>query len=304
MDKTIRANMLRNLYRLFPFDLKADCVVPPATGGIVISCVINFYGRLDLLSGILHSLAQQDYSRELFEVVLVEDKGGTDAGRKMAREFSANLQISYVPLDRNFGRMGYSRNYALARTRGEIVLFLDDDTVILQSDFLAILEQSFTENPDSDAVIPHGLASYALVQDRYDFHDPYFMTSRCTAYRRSLLTELGGFCDNFIGQEDVEFVIRFSMADKQSVIAPQLSYYHPPLLVNGWRKPMAVGFSFWQMHRRYPVCVWLLALLNCCRHAPLFILPGRRNREMGRFGIGFFFGVVSGIVNRKGLNYN
>ena len=93
----------------------------------------------------------------------------------------------------------------LARSRGEYVLFLDDDTVILQEDFLSKLLDVFQSNPNIDALVPHGNASFGLVKGKYDFHDPYFMTSRCTAYRRSVLAELGGFVDDFIGQEDVEY---------------------------------------------------------------------------------------------------
>jgi GT2 family glycosyltransferase len=277
--------------------------VPSAADGLVISCIINFYGRLDLLSGILHSLAEQRFPRERFEVVLVEDKGGTEEGRKKAEEFAAYLPIVYAPLDQNHGRMGYSRNFGLVSSRGEYVLFLDDDTIILQDDFLAKLVGAFHDNPEIDAVVPHGNASYGLVKGRYDFHDPYFMTSRCTAYRRSVLTELGGFADEFIGQEDVEFVVRFFIAGKKAVNATDLRYYHPPLLVGNFRKPMAVGQSFYGAKKRYSFMVWLLLLVNCSRHAPLYLIPWGRYREMGRFGLGFLLGVLCGIRGKKELRY-
>ena len=281
-----------------------DLKLAPASDGIKISCIINFYGRLDLLSGILCSLAEQDFPREWFEVVLVEDRGGTEAGRAMADAFSARLPVVYAPLDKNFGNMGYSRNYGLARTRGDVVLFLDDDTVLLQHDFLRVLSAKFALHPEVDAIVPHGRASFALVDGRYDFHDPYFMTSRCTAYRRGVLAELAGFVDQFIGQEDVEFVIRFLLSGRKSLNCPELEYYHPPLLVGNFRKPMAVGQSFFRLHRRYPLALWLMVLANCSRHAPLYLLPGRRNREMGRFGLGFMAGVVASLFKKKGFQYD
>lgn len=299
----MRAHILKTLYRLFPFDLRGDCSVPSASDGIKISCIINFYGRLDLLSGILYSLAQQVFPRDLFEIILVEDRGGTEEGRGMAEEFAGFLPIVYAPLDQNFGRMGYSRNFGLARSRGEYVLFLDDDTVILQEDFLSKLQEVFQSNPDVDALVPHGNASFGLIRGKYDFHDPYFMTSRCTAYRRSVLAELGGFVDDFIGQEDVEYVVRFFMAGKKVLNVSGLEYFHPPLLVGNFRKPMAVGQSFFQVRKRYPFLIWILLLLNCSRHAPLYLIPWGRFREMGRFGLGFLFGVISGICGKKGLQY-
>ncbi|MRR54794.1 MAG: glycosyltransferase family 2 protein [Deltaproteobacteria bacterium] len=300
----MRTRILKTLYRLFPFDLRGDCFVPPASHGIRISCIINFYGRLDLLSGILHSLSLQNFHRNSFEIILVEDRSGTEEGRKMAEEFASSLPIVYAPLDRNFGRMGYSRNFGLSRSRGEYILFLDDDTVILQEDFLSKLVAVFQSNPEIDALVPHGNASFGLVKGRYAFHDPYFMTSRCTAYRRSVLSELGGFVDDFIGQEDVEFVVRFFMAGKKTVNSPQLEYFHPPLLVSNLRKPQAVGSSFCGIRKRYPLVVWLLVILNCSRHAPLYLLPGRRNREMGRFGIGFLVGAVASLFKKSGFRYD
>jgi glycosyltransferase involved in cell wall biosynthesis len=300
----MRQHALKWLYKRFPFDLRGDCSVPPAQEGIRISCVINFYGRLDLLDGILHSLSQQTFDRSLFEVVLVEDRNGTDAGRRMAEQFSDRLKIVYQPLDDNFGKMGYSRNFGLKHSRGDIVLFLDDDTIITQENFLEILDSTFDNNPDADAIVPQGQASYALIDGRYDFHDPYFMTSRCTAYRRNVLTELGGFVADFVGQEDVEFVIRFLLAGKQSATAPQLGYFHPPLLVPNFRKPKAVGYSFSMLRSRYPTALWLLVIINCARHAPLYLIPVRRFREMGRFGIGFMAGVFASLFNKEGFRYS
>ena len=276
----------------------------PAAEEVKISCIINFYGRLDLLDGILHSLLQQSYDRRLFEVVLVEDRNGTDAGRQMAVKFGDRLQIAYLPLDDKFGKMGYSRNFGLKYSRGNIVLFLDDDTVIMQENFLELLNSIFENHPEVDAIVPRGQASYALMDGRYDFHAPYFMTSRCTAYRRKVLSDLGGFISDFIGQEDVEFVIRFLLAGKQSLQAPELNYFHPPLLVPNFRKPQAVGYSFSMLAQRYSRILWLLVIINCARHAPLYLLPVRRFREMGRFGIGFLLGLVSALFKREGFRYS
>lgn len=300
----MREYILRTLYRWFPFDLRGDCAVPAVSDGMTLSCVINFYGRINLLEGILYSLQDQDISRDRFEIVLVEDQGGTEAGRLAAERFSKRLPIRYVPLDANYGRMGYSRNFGLAHSRGEYVLFLDDDTVLQQEDFLSRLVDAFKSSRESDALVPHGAAAYSLIDGRYDFHDPYFMTSRCTAYRRSVLAELGGFVSNFIGQEDVEFVVRFTIAGKKSRQISELHYFHPPLMVPNFRKPMAVGYSFSMLKSKYPMLLWLLVVLNCTRHAPLYLLPVRRLREMGRFGIGFMAGVIVSLFKKKGFTYS
>lgn len=295
MLNSLKTQMLRSVYALSPFDLKGDgWFLTEPSDEIKISCVINFYGRLDLLGGILHSLASQVYPTEHLEVILVEDQGGTEAGRTFCESFAGQLPIVYQPLDKNFGQMGYSRNFGLSLTRGEYVLFLDDDTVILQDNFLTLLEHAFRQHPEVDAFLPCGNASFAEWPGGYDFHDPYFPTSRCTAYRRSVLVGLGGFMSSFVGQEDVEFVIRFTLAGKKSLSLPDLNYFHPPLLVSNYKKPAAVGISFARMRGRYSSPLLWLSALNCSRHAPLLFSWQRRHREMGRFGIGFFRGFVKG----------
>lgn len=295
MLESIKRKVLRGVYSLSPFNLCGDGWFSATQDqSITISCVINFYGRLDLLCGILHSLSAQDYPRECFEVVLVEDRGGTDDGRAFCESFQDRLNIVYHPLDKNFGHMGYSRNFGLAHTRGEFVLFLDDDTVMLQNDFLSRMEQAFGDHPEVDALMPLGQSVFCEWPGRYDFHDPYFPTSRCTAYRRQVLTELGGFISNFVGQEDVEFVLRFTLKGKKALPLSQLTYYHPPLLVPNFKKSAAVGISFARLRGRYSHLMLWLAALNCSRHVPLLISWKRHHREMGRFGVGFFRGFVKG----------
>lgn len=299
----MRQRILKGLYRLFPFDLRGGCAVPSARDGVRLSCIINFYGRVDLLEGILYSLVEQGLDRKEFEVVLIEDRGGTESGRSVAEKCSSSLQIVYAPLDRYYGVMGYSRNYGLSHSRGEIVLFLDDDTVILQPEFLLEMLRLFESRQDIDAVIPRGKASHALLKGKYDYHDPYFMTNRCMAFRRSVLAELGGFVSSFIGQEDVEFAVRFTLAEKRAITAGQLTYYHPPLTTPTFKKPMAVGVSCYNLKRQYRFPVWALVLINGCRHVPLLALPSRKCQEMGRFGFGFLMGIWAGMFRQKGIEY-
>jgi hypothetical protein len=115
---------------------------------------------------------------------------------------------------------------------------------------------------------------------------------------------LGGFISNFVGQEDVEFVTRFNIAGKMSMNSDVLHYCHPPLLVPNTRKPRSVGYSFFRLKCRYSWPVWSLLLLNCARHAPLILLPIRKYREQGRFGLGFLSGIWDGICGRNEQVYS
>jgi glycosyltransferase involved in cell wall biosynthesis len=295
----LRSKILTGLSKLFPFSLKGDAKLDGIKDACDISCVINFYGRIDLLEGILYSLASQDLPKDKFEVLLVEDRDGTDKGREIAHKFEDVLNVKYFALSENFGIMGYSRNLGLSKTQGEYVLFLDDDTIILQKDFLSTLISIF-KSSGADAVVPHGNASFGILEGKYDFHDPYYPTSRCMAYRRDVMRDLRGFVSDIIGQEDVEFVIRFIASGRTFHQAAALEYYHPPLIVNKIDKAAAVGMSFAKLRKRYPFVLWSMLLVNGSRYLPLLLVPiNMKWRMQGRFSLGFCIGIIYALIGKK-----
>jgi len=299
----LRSCILLKLYELFPFSLKGDAKLGDAEPACEISCVINFYGRTKLLRNILTCLASQDFGKERFEVVLIEDRKGTDEGREISEEFKNALDIKYFTLGERFGVMGYARNFGLSRTNGRYILFLDDDTIILDREFLSKLIAEFNFS-GADALMPRGTASYCLIKGRYGFHDPHFPTNRCMAYRREMLKELGGFVSGMIGQEDVEFTVRLTASGKKLGRSEICVYMHPPLITDNTNKAAAVGLSFAGLRSRYPTFVWLMLLLNGARDLPKLIFPiNTRYKMQGKFSLGFITGVWYSLTGRK-IEYN
>lgn len=295
----LRSKVLIAAYKLLHFSLKGDVRLDNHDPVYDISCVINFYGRINLLEGILYSLSEQDLPRERFEVLLIEDRGGTQEGKDIAEMFKNTLNIRYFALSENFGMMGYSRNFGLSQTKGRYVLFLDDDTVILQKEFLSALKSEF-ETLRVDAIVPYGSASYCLLKEKYDFHDPYFPTNRCMAYQREVLSQLWGFVSDIIGQEDVEFAIRFIASGKNFYISNKLYYFHPPLVITNVNKPAAVGMSFVKLRKRYPFIIWLMLLINGSRFLPLLLIPVTKKwRMQGKFSFGFAMGIIYAVTGKK-----
>ena len=294
----LRTKILSYIHRRFPFPLNGDAEISGGSPSCEISCIINFWGRLNLLEGILYSLAEQDLPEKQVEVILVEDRGGTEEGRSAAKRFSSMLNVRYFALTEKFGVMGHSRNVGLSKATGRYILLLDDDTVILQKDFLAVMVKEF-EQTSADAIVPRGSASFYLLKGRYGFHEPHFPTSRCMAYRAVALRDMGGFVSSIVGQEDVEFVIRYLTSGRLFYNSERLHYLHPPLIVNSLKKPAAVGRSFALLRKRYPFAVWVMLLLNGARHAPLLLIPGSMKRRMqGRFGCGFLLGIYYALSGK------
>lgn len=293
-----RSKILTFLNKLFPIPAYGDAAISEEVSYDV-SCVINFYGRTELLRNILSCLKEQDLSASRFEVLLVEDRGGTSEGDKTAKEFSSFFNVTYLTLKDNFGTMGYSRNLGVAASRGKYILFLDDDTVILQSNFLTLLIKTF-EQDEPDGVIPQGFASFCLIKNKYQFHDPFFPANKCMAYSRQTLIELKGFNSEIIGQEDVEFTIRLGTRNKKLLHGPELVYYHPPLIQQGYNKSAAVGLSYYRLKKQYPFAIWILLLMNGCRFLPLGVLQfSDKYKNQFRFSMGFLIGIFYGIINKK-----
>jgi len=178
-------------------------------------------------------------------------------------------------------------------------LFLDDDTVILQSNFLTAMITAF-HTSNADGIIPHGYASFFLLNGRYGYHEPYFPTSRCMAYKREVLNQLGGFVSGIIGQEDVEFSVRFTASGRKYVKSEKLHYFHPPLIVSNSNKAGAVGFSFAKLRNRYPLVIYVMLLLNGLRYLPLTCIPFSLKWKMqGRFSAGFLIGILYSVHGKK-----
>ena len=298
----IRSAILKLLNRITPLNLQGDANIDDNTK-YEFSCVINFYGRTDLLKNILACLSEQDIQKNLFEVVLVEDKGGTDEGAEIAKNYSEKLNIKYLTLNQNHGIMGYSRNFGTEHSTGKIILYLDDDTVILQTTFLTKLLNEFNTNKP-DGIMPHGIASFCEVEQRYQYHDPYFPTNRCMAYSRSVLTDLSGFKSSIIGQEDVEFNLRLTLSNKKIIKISELEYFHPPLIQHNFRKSASVGLSYYNLRKSYPFLLWILLLINGCRYLPYGLISfKKRFLYQFKFSAGFLLGIFYGIKGKK-VGYN
>lgn len=93
------------------------------------SFIVPVYNRPDEVRELLQSLQEQDY-KQPFEVVLVED-GSTLSSADEVAAFSSRLDITYL-VKENSGP-GDSRNYGMARAKGNYFIVLDSDCILPQN---------------------------------------------------------------------------------------------------------------------------------------------------------------------------
>ncbi|MBT6069147.1 glycosyltransferase family 2 protein [Candidatus Peregrinibacteria bacterium] len=101
-----------------------------------ISVVIPTFERADILKLTLESLIHQTLKRDEYEVIVVDDGSNDDGTTKdIVEEFQKkNSNFKYIWQENQ--KQGAARNNGIKHTEGEIVLFIGDDIIPAQTDFL------------------------------------------------------------------------------------------------------------------------------------------------------------------------
>ena len=90
------------------------------------SVIICTYNRAGLLKESIHSVLEQDYPSDQFEIIVV-DNNSTDNTKNVVKELvsSSTVKIKYV-FEKRQG-LSYARNAGIEYTDGDIIIFTDDD---------------------------------------------------------------------------------------------------------------------------------------------------------------------------------
>lgn len=286
----MKTALLKGLYNIFPFPLQGDveCFREEV---LSISCIIPTFQRDKDLAVILGCLSAQNMQTQEYEVIVVEDGADEDTGLLIG-PFKENLNIIHLTNPVPKRNVASLRNQGLRHARGSYVLFLDDDTILPQEDFLTRLTAHFASNPQAGVIQIPGEASYGLRALKYDYLDKYSFATRCVAYRRQALESVCGFLEELTSYEDIELSIRFVISGGQSVFASDLGYRHPPLFFDGWRKPICNGESFLRLFNRYSKPLWCLCYLNAMRFLPFLLVPNVKCRQWGKISAGFLIAPI------------
>tara|TARA_R110000744_G_scaffold104777_1_gene200476 strand:+ start:23 stop:1030 length:1008 start_codon:yes stop_codon:yes gene_type:complete len=137
------------------------------------SFIIPVYNRPNEIKELLISLRLQTYGKT-FEVVIVED-GSTISSEDVIGEYLDSVSISYYKKP-NSGP-GDSRNYGMARAKGNYFIVLDSDC-ILPPEYLKVVEESLKEDfvhcyggPDA------AHESFTVVQKAINYSMTSFLTT-------------------------------------------------------------------------------------------------------------------------------
>jgi GT2 family glycosyltransferase len=118
-----------------------------------VSVIVLGYNEKRFLDGCLASVLDQDYPREQYEVLFV-DNGSSDGSLEWVEEHFP--EVKAIRLEQNYG-FGGGNNRGAEQARGDLVAFLNADTVAHRG-WLSGLVQAMDDDPQVKACVAGGLA--------------------------------------------------------------------------------------------------------------------------------------------------
>lgn len=232
-----------------------------------------------MLERCLPSLARTDYPE--FDVIVVDNGGQSDAREQWYRESFPGLDLRVEWWDRPFNYSAVN-NVAARDARGDVLLFLNDDTELPDPGWMRELV-GWAVQPDigivgaqlvgPDGTIQHGgvilgLKGFAdhlfegmppgsdsLIGPTGWYRNVLSVTAACVAIRRDLFAELGGFDERFVlCGSDVVLGLDAVLAGKRNLCVPFGGVRHLESATRGTDVPPEDFFaSYWRYQR------WLFA---------------------------------------------
>jgi GT2 family glycosyltransferase len=226
-----------------------------------VSVVIPTYGRPAALARCLAALAELDYPRNRFDVIVVDDGSPSPVGV----DAPAVLPLRVIRQPR--GGPASARNAGIRTATGEVVAFTDDDCRP-EPGWLTALVATMMATPGSGVggrVVNEltesacAEASQLLVSFLCDYYNDgsgsgaRFFTSNNLAFPRQTLLAMGGFDDRyqFAAGEDRELCDRWVGSGRPLVTAKDavVRHAHHLTLEYFWRQHFTYGRGAWGFRR-------------------------------------------------------
>lgn len=191
--------------------------------GPLFSVIFTVYNRPQLAINALQSIVAQSFKD--FEILMVND-GGVPQEALLQWLGDNKADVTYIRQP-NKGQAA-ARNTALKLARGEYIVYLDDDDILLP-EHLATLKRAIADNPGcvvyTDAQVIVEDISGGLRQDKQQasfwVHDDFdfnrlqisnYIPINVFTHPRAILEQVGGFDETLNALEDWDLLIRLSRA--------------------------------------------------------------------------------------------
>ncbi len=192
------------------------------------SFIVPTRDRADILKVSLPLMLSQDFDGEAFEVIVVSDGSLDDTANVVG--VLGNARLHFAELEAPSGAAA-ARNRAIDMARGELLVFVDDDSLIGPGFLAAHLrhhrgDQAIVTGPIIDVDRIPDLENQPRA-GLFNRHWNPFPTGNASV-ARSLVTGVGGFDEAFrqYGWEDPELFVRMAKTGVRTVFDYRAPIYH------------------------------------------------------------------------------
>lgn len=244
------------------------------------SLISPTFKRPDEVTEFIESIAQLDYSREAFEVILGDGTPG-DELRPVIKEVSKRVGLPVKVVYREFLPVSDARNEAAAVAQGDVLIFLDSDC-LLPKDYLKQVDRGLSRDGwDAWGGPDAAPEDFSRIQKAISFSMTSMLTtggirggtrSTATYYPRgfnmgmkaSVFKQVNGYNTEFKCGEDVELSIRIREAGFKVGLIPEAVV---------WHKRRATLIQFYKQVRRFGSARIALASAHSGQMKPTHAFP-------------------------------
>jgi glucosyl-dolichyl phosphate glucuronosyltransferase len=243
-------------------------LAPGPAATLDLTVILCTYNRSGDLARALESIATSQIATSIAWEVLIVDNNSTDGTRKVFEDFCQKYPERFRYYFEPKQGLSHARNAGIANSRGEVLVFTDDD-VIVEPTWLQNLTSASQDGEWAGAGgktlpaqkfvpppwLPDNLSEWGGIFCAYfDLGDTAGELHRAPyganmAFRRSMFVKYGGFRTDLgrnpgdkIGNEDTEFGRRLILAGEKLKYEPSAIVYHP---VPEGRLTQSFFYSWW-----------------------------------------------------------
>ncbi len=197
------------------------------------SIIVPVYNTpLNFLKDMIQSVKNQSYAN--WELCIANGSGDNhELNRELERYARSDMRIKWVALKENKGISG-NTNEAMALATGDFIALLDHDDM-LAPDALYEYVKALNENPQIDAMYSD---EDKVDQNGKKHFEPHFKSDlnmellrtnnyicHFFAVRKSIVDQFGGFCSEYDGSQDYDFILKSVELSREVYHCPKILYY-------------------------------------------------------------------------------
>lgn len=218
----------------------------------MLSAVICTYNREKYIYNVLRSIAENDFSKDGYEIVLVNNNCTDNTEAECLRFKNDFPDVAFHCFHEPNQGLSYARNCGIRESKGDIIIYVDDDAVV-NKEYLRTYAEFFSRcheaaaaggpiTPQYETEEPEWMSHYTrmlltgaldLGSKEREFPKGAFPGGGNVAYRRSVFDQIGLFNvelgrkgNSLIGAEEKDLFDRMGSQGMKFYYLPNAILYH------------------------------------------------------------------------------